>query len=88
MKNIKEVECGHCVMIVSKKEFFVGEKEENRYNKKPWSQIREESVLFPAEESYAPLSQYVINACKKMNCNDQVNRFKVKLNVFNLLEKP
>lgn len=88
MKNIKEIECGHCVTIVSKKEFFVGEADKYHYNEKPWSQIRRESALLPAEESYGPLSTYIINACKKMNCNDQVNRYKVKLNVFNLLEKP
>lgn len=87
MSKIGEVECGHCVMIKSKDEFFVGEAEKYHLNKKPWSQIREESVLLPAEESYAPLMADTINMCKKNQCDKEVEKFKVKLNVLNLLEK-
>lgn len=87
MSEIGEPECGHCVWIVSRKEKFVGEKEKNWLNKKPWSQLKAESVYLPAEESYGPLLTGAINACKKMNCNDQVTRLRVKLNVLNLLEK-
>ncbi len=50
---------------------------------KPWSQVRRESIYLPAEESYAPLSTYIINQCKKSNCNEQVNAFKVKLDSLN-----
>jgi hypothetical protein len=52
-------------------------------NEKPWSQIVSESAFLPAEESYAPLSAYVINSCKKMNCDDKVTPFKVKLDSLN-----
>lgn len=78
-KEIGEVECGHGVYIMSKKEIFVGEKPEHLFHKKPWSQLKRESVYVPAQESYAPLSTYVINACKQMNCDDQINRFKIKI---------
>jgi hypothetical protein len=46
---------------------------------KPWSQLKKESIYVPAQESYAPLSTWIINSCKKMKCDDQVNRFKVKV---------
>ena len=87
MEEIKEPRCGHCIWIVSKKVQYVGEKKETWLNGKPWSQLRDESVLLPAEESYGPVSAHMINQCKKLNCSDEVDRFKIKLNVFNLLEK-
>lgn len=87
MEKIGEVECGHCVRIISQKEFFVGEETKNHFNGKPWSQLRSESIYLPAEESYGPLSVSLINLCKKTKCNEEVTRFKVKLNVLNLLEK-
>lgn len=80
MKAIGEPECGHCVFIVSGKELFLGEKEPNLLNGKPWSKLRQQAVYLPAQESYAPLSTYIINACKKMGCNTDVDRFRVKLN--------
>ncbi|RYG93861.1 MAG: hypothetical protein EON58_17485 [Alphaproteobacteria bacterium] len=83
MKEIGETTCGHCVYLMSGDEIFVGEKKENWLNGKPWSQLNRESVLLPAEESYAPLAAYIINSCEKMNCNDQVTRFKVKLDSLN-----
>jgi hypothetical protein len=83
MKEIGEVECGHCTYIVSGKEIYIGENEKFHLNKKPWSQLREESILMPAEESYAPVATYIINSCKKMNCSDDVTRFKVKLDSLN-----
>ncbi len=79
LKEIGEFECGHGVYIMSKREVFVGEKPKTWFNKKPWSQIKRESILVPAVESYAPLSTYIIDSCKKMNCDDQVTRFKVKV---------
>ncbi len=78
-KAIGEAECGHCVWIMSKKEYFVGENPKYHLGKKPWSQIKRESIYVPAVESYAPLSAYIINACKQMNCDSEVDRFKIKL---------
>jgi hypothetical protein len=78
-KQIGEFECGHCVYIVSGKEIFIGEGKAYQLNGKPWSQIKHEAVLLPAVESYAPLAAYVINACKKMHCSDDIARFKIKL---------
>ena len=79
LKQIGEPECGHCAMIVSGKEIYVGEKPDHLFNKKPWSQLKRESVFVPAVESYAPLATYIINSCKENNCNDQVDRFKIRL---------
>lgn len=86
MNNIKEPECGYCTYILNEKSFFVGEKKENHFNGKPWSQLKAESILVPAKESYAPLSAYIINSCKQMNCNDDVTKFKVKLDFLTLGE--
>lgn len=97
MEKIKEVECGHGVSVMTGREVFIGENPENMFDgldadpvtkkifkvKKPWSKLRPQSMIIPALESYAPLSVYMINACKKMNCNDQVDRFRVKLNSLN-----
>jgi hypothetical protein len=77
MKAIEEPECGHCTYIVSGKEIYVGEYK--KFNKKTWSQIKSEAIVLPAEESYAPIAAYMINACKKMNCSKDINRFKVQL---------
>lgn len=79
IKEIGEIECGHCTYIVTGKEIYLGETKEHQLNNKPWSQIKAESVLVPSEEAYAPLATYMINACKKMNCNDDLTRFKVKI---------
>ena len=87
-KRVGEKECGHCVKIVSGREFFVGEKKDTWFNGKPWSQIRRESILLPAVEAYAPLSSYLINECKKASCNGDVTRFRVKLGTLNEVVKP
>ena len=79
MAQIKEVECGHGVYVVSGKQIFVGENKANWFNNKPWSQLKAESVYVPAQESYAPIATYIINSCKKMNCEDSVTGFKVRL---------
>lgn len=83
MKKIGEAECGHCTYIVSGKEIFVGEDKKYHLNGKPWSQITRESIVVPAVESYAPLAEYVINACKKMKCDKDVERFKLKVDSLN-----
>lgn len=77
--QIGELECGHGVFIMSKKEIFVGEAPAHWYKGKPWSQLKRESIYLPAQESYAPLATYIINSCAKNNCNDQVSRFRVQL---------
>lgn len=79
LKAIGEFECLHGIYILSKREIFVGENKLHWFHGKPASQMKRESILVPAEESYAPLATYIINSCKKMNCDDQVTRFKVKL---------
>lgn len=61
------------------REIFIGEKPINFLNGKPWSKIRAEAVYLPSVEAYAPLSTYIINACKKMKCSNDVDRFKVAL---------
>lgn len=83
MKQISEPECGHCVWIVSGKEAFIGEQKGHWLNGKTWSKIRAQSAYLPAAESYAPLATYIINACKKMGCSDDVDKFKVKLDSLN-----
>lgn len=79
MKQIGEAECGHGVSIVSGKEIFVGEDPKNQPGGKPWSQLKAESVYVPAVESYAPLATYIINSCKKNNCDSTVTGFKINL---------
>ena len=86
MAQIGESSCGHCVYIVSGKEAFFGELPAHQLNKKPWSTINLTTVQLPAEESYAPLASYIIDACKKMDCNSQVDAFKVKLDSLNGLK--
>lgn len=86
-KEIGEVECGRCTYIVSGKVFFVGEAVKTHFNGKPWSQLRKESILVPAKESYAPLATYMINSCKALNCSDDVTRFKVKIDDVNSVEE-
>lgn len=78
-KQIGEVECGHCTYIVSGREIYVGEGKDHLLNGKSWLQIKSQSIYVPASESFAPLEDYIINSCKKMNCNDQVDAFKIKL---------
>lgn len=83
MKQIGEPECGHCVWIMSKKEYYVGENKKFWLGKKPWSRVKRESIFVPAVESYAPMAAYMINACEQMHCSDDVTRFKVKLDSLN-----
>lgn len=85
-KEIQENECGVCTFIVTGKQIFVGEKKEHWYNDKPWSMLRAQSLLAPAVESYAPLSEYIVNSCQKMGCDDKVTGFKVKIDGLNGLE--
>lgn len=58
-EHIGEPACGHCTYIVSGREIFIGEKIEHRFNGRPWSEVRGESVILPAVESYAPLAAYL-----------------------------
>lgn len=79
MKAIGEFECGHGVYLLSKQEIYVGENPKTWYNKKSWSRLKRESVIVPAQESYAPLAVYMINACEQMNCMDEVTRYRIRL---------
>lgn len=83
MKQLGEPECGHCTWIMSKKEAYVGEGAKFLLSGKKWSQIKAESIYVPAIESYSPIAQYIINSCEKMNCSDQVDLFKVKIDSLN-----
>lgn len=90
MAQIQEPECGHGVYILSGKEIYIGET--HTLNGKKWSELKASSVYMPAKEAYAPLQTYIINSCNQAHCNDQVDRFRVKLNSLNgiqsLLGKP
>lgn len=77
-EKIDEATCGHCVKIVSGEEFYVGENLENFFEGKPWSEIKDSSVLVLAT-SYAKLANYMINACKKTACSPDVNAFKIRI---------
>jgi len=79
--KIKEAQCLHGVSIMTGTEIFVGEL--TLYKGKKASDLQAESILVPAVESYAPLETYIVNACKKMNCDSQVDAFKVKVNSLN-----
>lgn len=79
-KQTGDPECGHCTYMVSGKEIYVGEGKDHLLNGKTWSRIKLESIYVPAVESFGPLSEYIINSCKKLNCNDQVDALKVKIN--------
>lgn len=81
IEKIGEAECCHGVFIMSRKEIFVGEGPFALYNGKGCKELLAESVHLPAKESYAPLATYIINACKKMNCNSQVDRFLIPINM-------
>lgn len=77
VKKIGEPECGHGISIVTGKEVYIGEKV--LFNKKKWSDLRTQSILLPAEESYAPLATYLINSCKKFDCSEDITKFKIKI---------
>ncbi len=83
MDKIKEVECCYGVSIVSGSEVFIGDEKEHWFKGKACGELIEESIMLPAVESYAPLAGYIIDSCKKMNCSDQVDAFKVKLDSLN-----
>lgn len=79
LAQIGEPECGHGIFIMSGKEIFIGEKAPYLLGGKPWSKIKSQSVYVPSIESYAPLTAYIINSCKKMGCDKSVEGFKVKI---------
>jgi hypothetical protein len=79
MEQIKERECGACTYTVTQRKKYIGEKKENWFNGKPWSQLRKESILVPAEESYAPMVAHIINSCKARGCDKEITKFKVKI---------
>lgn len=76
-KAIQEPSCGYGVYMISGKEVFIGNAKGHDLNGKTWDQIKAESVLLPAQESFAPLADYVINSCEQTHCNEQIDRFRV-----------
>lgn len=87
LDKINEFQCGHGVSIMTGDEIFVGEDPAHWWSGKPWSQLKQESVYLPAVESYAPLSTYVINSCKKNSCSNEVDRFKIRLGPLDTINK-
>lgn len=83
MAQISEMACGHGVSIMTGAEIYVGDAAQHLYKGKPWSALKAESVYVPAVESYAPLATYLINTCKRFNCNTELDAFRVKLNSLN-----
>lgn len=76
VREIDEPECGYCLRILSKQVKYVGEKDAHKLDGKPWSQIKREAVIVPAE-SYAGLSAFMINSCKAQSCLEQINDFRI-----------
>lgn len=83
MAQIQEFSCGHGVAIMSGTEIYVGDLPAHQWKGKTWTSLKDESVHFPAVESYAPLATYLINSCKRFNCNASLDAFRVKLNSLN-----
>ncbi len=83
MDEIGEAECGYCRYTISDKVIYVGEQPEHQFNSKPWSKLKKHAILFPAEESYAPMKAFGINACKSMgSCNKDIAKWRIKLDSF------
>lgn len=87
LKGIGEPECGHGMSIMKGREILVGERPENYFNGKPWSQIQRESILVPAVESFAPIQAHMINTCQQMKCDPELEKFKVKIDSFSGLKE-
>lgn len=83
MKQIQEMACGHGVAIMSGTEIYVGDLPAHMWKGKTWTQLKQESVHLPAVESYAPLATYMIDSCKRFNCNTQLDAFRIKINSLN-----
>ena len=82
MATIGESVCGFCVWTISNKIQYVGESKKTWHRGKPWSRIRKEAALVPAED-FAKVKEFVINICKKSEeCNKDIERWRLKLDVF------
>lgn len=81
MKQIGEAECGYCIYTITGEDLYIGESAGHMLNGKPWSQVKAESVMLPAEESYAPLVTYLAYACQQFACREVVTRADKKLGV-------
>ncbi len=62
MAEIGEPQCGYCTWTISDKEKYVGEAEATHLYEKPWSQIRDESILSPSE-AFAAVKAWVVKMC-------------------------
>jgi hypothetical protein len=78
-EKIHELECLYGIYTMDGKEVFVGNNPINYFNGKSADQIKEESLLAPSIETYAPIATYIINSCKALNCSSDVTKFKVKI---------
>lgn len=76
-KAIQEPSCGYGVSMLTGQTVFVGNSKGHEWNGKTWDQIKAQSVLLPAQESFAPIADYIVNSCEKMHCNEEVDRFRV-----------
>ena len=86
-EKIQELNCLYGVYTMSGKEVFIGNNPVNYFNGKSATQIKEESILMPAVESYSPMVTYIINSCKALNCNSDVTKFKVKIDSLNSIKR-
>jgi len=78
-KEINEAECGFCTYSIDTRIKYVGEKKANWLYGKPWSQIKREAGLIPAED-LARLKAYIINTCKNTGqCDKAVSNWRTKL---------
>lgn len=81
MKNIKEPTCGRCTWTIDDKVQYVGNNESNYLDGQSWLDIQLTGVIFPAQ-SVAKVKGYIVNQCKKTNCNDNISKWRVKINSF------
>lgn len=77
MKACGEPRCGFCVWMMSDRTQYVAEAKKFHLYGKPWSQIQQESTIVPSE-FMARLNAHLIKVCKETNCDQQVNRWRVK----------
>lgn len=78
-RQIKEPTCGYCTYTVSDKEQYVGENAKTLLHKKPWSQIKRQGVIIPAED-YAAVKAFILDMCKKTNeCSKDIEHWRIKL---------
>ncbi len=76
--EIGEPECGRCTWTISDRVKFIGESEDHHLYGKPWSLIKIEAVIMPSEY-FAGLKSYIVKSCKELKCDDQIPRWRIKV---------